>query len=151
MFLLPAQHRGFGLFLSYSLHEQQYKFHLKGQMTHEGTLGADPRGNLTRMENALGQCPQRLEAAKSRLENMYRQQASAKEESVKPFPYEKEFREKSARLTELDAILNMDRKESSREETVVTKSARPSVLDGLKRPVPPRDPDRKSKQHEEVR
>ena len=146
-----GRYRGFDLYLSYSLHEQQYKFHLKGQMTHEGTLGADPRGNLTRMENALGQCPQRLEAAKSRLENMYRQQASAKEESVKPFPYEKEFREKSARLTELDAILNMDRKESSREETVVAKSARPSVLDGLKRPVPPRDPDRKSKQHEEVR
>ena len=150
--LVPVgSYRGFGLFLSYSFHEQQYKFHLKGQMSHEGTLGADPRGNLTRMENALAQCPQRLEAAKARLENMHQQQAAAKEEAAKPFPYEEEFREKTSRLTELDAILNMDRKGSGREETVVAKSTRPSVLDGLKRPVPPRPPDRKPKQHEEVR
>lgn len=95
--------------------------------------------------------PQRLEAVKNQLDNLYRQQAAAKAEVGKPFPQEQELREKSARLAELDALLNMDGKGRSAPETVVDKSARPSVLDSLKRPVPPRNPEKKPKQHEEVR
>ena len=62
-----------------------------------------------------------------------------------------DLRVKSARLVELDTLLNIDGKGHAQPETVVAKSARPSVLDSLKRPVPPRSPEKKPKQHEEVR
>lgn len=124
---------------------------LKGQMTHRATLGTDPRGNLTRIDNALAQMPQRLEAVKNQLENLYQQQAAAKEEVGKPFPFEDDLRVKSARLVELDTLLNIDGKGHAQPETVVAKSARPSVLDSLKRPVPPRSLEKKPKQYEEVR
>ena len=114
-------------------------------------LGTDPRGNLTRIDNALAQMPQRLEAAKAQLDNLYQQQAAAKEEVGKPFLYEEELRSKNARLVELDTLLNIDGKGPAHDEAVVAKSTRPSVLDHLKRPVPPRSTDKKPKQHEEVR
>ena len=88
---------------------------------------------------------------KNQLENLYQQQAAAKEEIGKPFPFEDDLRVKSARLVELDTLLNIDGKGHAQPETVVAKSARPSVLDSLKRPVPPRSPEKKPKQHEEVR
>ena len=65
--------------------------------------------------------------------------------------YEDELKRKNARLVELDTLLNIDGKGRSAPETVIAKSARPSVLEGLKRPVPPRSPEKKPKQHEEVR
>ena len=65
--------------------------------------------------------------------------------------YEEELRSKNARLVELDTLLNIDGKEQAHAEAVVAKSVRPSVLDHLKRPVPPRSTDKKPKQHEEVR
>ena len=110
-----------------------------------------PRGNLTRIDNALAQMPQRLEAAKAQLDNLYQQQAAAKEEVGKPFPFEDDLRVKSARLVELDTLLNIDGKGQAHAEAVVAKSTRPSVLDSLKRPVTPRSIDKKPKQHEEVR
>ena len=67
------------------------------------------------------------------------------------FPYEDDLRVKSARLVELDTLLNLDGRGRSQPESVIAKSARPSVLDSLKRPVPPRSPEKKPKQHEEVR
>lgn len=94
---------------------------------------------------------QRLEATKAQLDNLYQQQAAAKEEVGKPFPYEDDLRIKSARLVELDTLLNLDGKGRSQPEAVIAKSARSSVLDSLKRPVPPRNPEKKPKQHEEVR
>ena len=124
---------------------------LKGQMTHRATLGTDPRGNLTRIDNALAQMPQRLEAAKAQLDNLYQQQDAAKEEVGKPFLYEEELRSKNARLVELDTLLNIDGKGQAHAETVVAKSTRTSVLDSLKRPATPRSTDKKPKQHEEVR
>ena len=120
-------------------------------MTHRATLGTDPRGNLTRIDNALAQMPQRLEAAKAQLDNLYQQQVAAKEEVGKPFLYEEELRSKNARLVELDTLLNIDGKGQAHTESVVAKSTRPSVLDNLKRPVQPRSTDKKPKQHEEVR
>ena len=124
---------------------------MKGQMTHRATLGTDPRGNLTRIDNALAQMPQRLESAKAQLDNLCQQQAAAKEEVGKPFLYEEELRCKNARLVELDTLLNIDGKGQAHTESVVAKSTRPSVLDNLKRPVQPRSTDKKPKQHEEVR
>ena len=133
-----GSYRGFTMSVEFSAWKQEYTLLLKGQMTHRASLGTDPRGNLTRIDNALSQMPQRLEAA-------------AKEEVGKPFPYEDDLRVKSARLVELDTLLNLDGRGRSQPESVIAKSARPSVLDSLKRPVPPRSPEKKPKQHEEVR
>ena len=146
-----GSYRGFAMSVSFDAFRQEYTLQLKGQMTHQATLGADPRGNLTRIDNALAQMPQRLESVKAQLDNLYQQQAAAKEEVGRPFPYEDELREKSARLTELDTLLNIDSKAPGPQETIVAKSTRPSVLEGLRRPMPPRAADKKSKTHEEVR
>ena len=146
-----GSYRGYAMSVEFSAWKQEYTLLLKGQMTHRATLGTDPRGNLTRIDNALAQMPQRLEAVKNQLENLYQQQAAAKEEVGKPFPFEDDLRVKSARLVELDTLLNIDGKGHAQPETVVAKSARPSVLDSLKRPATPRSTDKKPKQHEEVR
>ena len=146
-----GSYRGFTMSVEFEAWKQEYTLLLKGQMTHRATLGTDPRGNLTRIDNALVQMPQRLEAVKNQLENLYQQQAAAKEEVGKPFPFEDDLRVKSARLVELDTLLNIDGKGHAQPETVVAKSARPSVLDSLKRPMPPRSLEKKPKQHEEVR
>ena len=146
-----GSYRGFTMSVEFSAWKQEYTLLLKGQMTHRASLGTDPRGNLTRIDNALSQMPQRLDATKAQLDNLYQQQAAAKEEVGKPFSYEDDLRVKSARLVELDTLLNLDGKGRSQPESVIAKSARPSVLDSLKRPVPPRSPEKKPKQHEEVR
>ncbi len=146
-----GSYRGYAMSVEFSAWKQEYTLLLKGQMTHRATLGTDPRGNLTRIDNALAQMPQRLEAAKAQLDNLYQQQAASKEEVGKPFLYEEELRGKNARLVELDTLLNIDGKGPAHTESAVAKSTRPSVLDHLKRPVPPRSTDKKPKQHEEVR
>ena len=105
--------------VEFSAWKQEYTLLLKGQMTHRATLGTDPRGNLTRIDNALAQMPQRLEAAKAQLDNLYQQQAAAKEEVGKPFLYEEELRSKNARLVELDTLLNIDGKGQAHAEAVV--------------------------------
>ena len=143
-----GSYRGFAMSVSFDAFRQEYMLLLKGQMTHRATLGADPRGNLTRIDNALSQMPQRLEAVKNQLDNLYQQQAAAKAEVGKPFPQEQELRNKSARLAELDVLLNMDGRGRPAPEAVLAKSSRPSVLEGLKRPVP-RNPEKKPKHHEQ--
>ena len=144
-----GSYRGFTMSVSFDAFRQEYMLLLKGQMTHRATLGTDPRGNLTRIDNALSQMPQRLEAVKNQLDNFYQQQAAAKAEVGKPFPQEQELRDKSARLAELDVLLNMDGRGRPAPEAVLAKSSRPSVLEGLKRPVPPRNPEKKPKHHEQ--
>ena len=145
-----GSYRGFTMYVSFDAWNKEYTLQLKGQMTHKATLGTDPRGNLTRIDNALAQMPQRLEAVQNQLDNLCQQQTAAKEEVGKPFPFEQELSSKNARLVELDTLLNMDGRSRSQPEAVASKSARPSVLEGLKRPVPPRNPEKKPKQHEEV-
>ena len=144
-----GSYRGFAMSVEFNFFSKEYTLLLKGQMTHRATLGTDPRGNLTRIDNALGQMPQRLEAVKNQLDNLYQQQAAAKAEVGKPFPQEQELRDKSARLAELDVLLNMDGRGRPAPEAVLAKSSRPSVLEGLKRPVPPRNPEKKPKHHEQ--
>ena len=143
-----GSYRGFTMSVSFDAFRQEYMLLLKGQMTHRATLGTDPRGNLTRIDNALSQMPQRLEAVKNQLDNLYQQQAAAKAEVGKPFPFEDDLRVKSARLAELDVLLNMDGRGRPAPEAVLAKSSRPSVLEGLKRPVP-RNPEKKPKHHEQ--
>ena len=99
-----GSYRGFAMSVEFSAWKQEYTLLLKGEMTHRTTLGTDPRGNLTRIDNTLSQIPQRLQSVKAQLDNLYEQQAAAKEESGKPFPYEEELRVKSDRLVELDTL-----------------------------------------------
>ncbi len=98
--------------------------------------------------------PQRLESVKIQLDNLYQQQAAAKEEVGKAFPYEEELRVKNARLVELDMELNMDSKGQSRPEAAIAKRERPSVLEGLKRPSRPaawkRNPDNRNRRQDNM-
>ena len=144
-----GSYRGFAMFVTFDAFQKEYMLQLKGRMTHRTALGADPRGNLTRIDNALSQMPQRLESVKIQLDNLYQQQAAAKEEVGKAFPYEEELRVKNARLVELDMELNMDSKGQSRPEAAIAKRERPSVLEGLKRPIPPRSMEKKPRQQEQ--
>mgnify|MGYP000217189707 FL=1 len=143
-------YRGFTMLVSYEAFRNEYMLHLRGQMTHRTPLGTDPRGNLLRIDNALSQMPQRLESVRIQLDNLYQQQAAAKEEVGKLFPNEKELQEKSDRLVELDTLLNIDsgRKES---EQSVAKGVRASVLENLKRPAQHGAVEKKQKCYEEVR
>ena len=144
-----GSYRGFSMTVSFDTFEKSYTLALRGQMTHRAALGTDPRGNLTRIDNALAQMPERLGSVQAQLENLYQQQSAAQAEVGKPFPQEEELRVKTARLTELDSQLNMDGRRSQPEQAIA-KSSRPSVLENLKRPVPLRTMKKKSKPHEEV-
>ena len=133
-----GSYRGFQMSLTLEDFGRDYVLTLKGQMTHRVPLGKDPRGNLTRIENALNGMAERLATTQSRLESLYSQMETAKQELGKPFPQEDELRVKSARLAELNIALNIDDKtplEALAEEapvrTEVAKSARPSVLQKL--------------------
>src|SRR5699024_9462045 len=66
-----GNYRGFAMSASFDAFRQEYTLLLKGKMTHRASLGTDPRGNLTRIDNALAQMPQRLEAVKNQLDNLY--------------------------------------------------------------------------------
>lgn len=101
-------YRGFVMELSYDSFRKDFEITLKGNIRHRVTLGTDARGNITRLDNSLAAMPDRLQKVQDTMENLYNQQAAAKEELGKPFPQEEELKEKSARLAELDAALNMD-------------------------------------------
>ena len=146
-----GSYRGFAMFVSFNAFEKQYELTLRGEMSHKAILGTDPRGNLIRIDNALAQMPQRLTSVQSQLDNLYQQQEAAKAEVGKPFPYEQELREKSARLVQLDTELNMDGRGRSQPQQVTAKSARPSVLSKLKASPVHGAPDKTHKKEMEVR
>ena len=130
-----GQYRGFVMYLSFDSFEKQYSLTLKGAMSHKVTLGTDVRGNLLRIDNALAQMPERLKSVKAQLDNLYQQMEAARRESGKPFPQEAELAQKSTRLAELDAELNMDGgRPPMKSQTRMAKQERPSVLEGLKVP-----------------
>ena len=118
-----GSYRGYAISVEFSAWKQEYTLLLKGQMTHRATLGTDPRGNLTRIDNALAQMPQRLEAAKAQLDNLCQQQAAAKEEVGKPFLYEEELRSKNARLVEQMCIRDRIQSIDEAENVAHTSSA----------------------------
>ena len=124
-----GSYRGFRIELDYDHFQNAFLAVLHGQLRHAVTLGADARGNLTRLDNALSKIPSRIEAANTQLENLYNQQAAAKEELGKPFPQEQELQQKSARLAELDAELSMD---GPSEPETPAPEERPSVLRELR-------------------
>ena len=106
-----GSYRGFQLSVTFDPFEAALVVRMKGAMTHEVVLGTDPRGNLIRMDNALANIPQKLKKVEAQLDNLYQQQQAAKEEMGKAFPFEDELKEKSARLVELDTLLNLNKPE----------------------------------------
>ena len=132
-----GNYRGMTMFISF----EHFRHHitLKGEMSYDVELGDDAKGNLTRIENALADAPDRLTAVKAQLDNLYQQQEAAKAELGKPFPQEDEYREKSARLAQLNAELNIDAPDPAEtfpEQAAVAKSERPSVLAKLREATP---------------
>jgi len=131
-------YRGFTMSLTLEDFGRDYVLTLKGQMTHRVTLGKDPRGNLTRIDNALNGMAERLTTVQGKLDSLYAQMETAKQELGKPFPQEAELKQKAARLAELNIALNIDDKpplEAMAEEATpraeIAKSAKPSVLQKL--------------------
>ena len=104
--------RGFTLMLSYDTFGKTFKLTLKGALSHTIDLGSDIHGNIQRMENAFDMFPTRLNACEQALANLQTQIENAKAEVEKPFAQEDELRTKMARLAELDAMLNMDKREN---------------------------------------
>ena len=129
-----GSYRGFAMSLTVENFGKDFILTLKGRMSHRVELGKDARGNLVRIDNALAQMPERYKTVQGRLENVQAQLATAKAELGKPFPQEAELKEKSARLAELNAELNIDDRTPLEQaaENVVAK--RPSVLGKLKVP-----------------
>lgn len=127
-----GSYRGFQLELSFDNFRQEFDLTLKGVLSHRLSLGDSAQGNLIRMDNVLAGIPNRLEAAEGQLAELQKQQAAAKAELGKPFPQEKELREKSARLAELDAKLSMADEHSGDKPELSEGKRRPSVLAELK-------------------
>ena len=153
-------YRGFTMSLTLEDFGRDYVLTLKGQMTHRVTLGKDPRGNLTRIDNTLNGMAERLTTVQGKLDSLYAQMETAKQELGKPFPQETELKAKSARLAELNIALNIDDKtplEAMAEEAPpraeIAKSAKPSVLQKLHSYDKPSKPDplEPKKSKEEVR
>ena len=144
-------YRGFSMSLTVENFGKDFILTLKGKMSHRVELGKDARGNLVRIDNALAQMPERLQTVQGRLENVQAQLATAKAELGKPFPQEAELKEKSARLAELNAELNIDDRTPMEQaaENVVAK--RPSVLGKLKVPSVHGAGDRKKSHEQEAR
>ena len=108
-----GQYRGFSLSLQYIAANTDYKLTIKGAMSHTISLGADIYGNITRMDNVVDRLSEELDDYRAVLQDTQTQLTNAKAEMETPFAREKELAEKSARLKELNILLNMDQKDRS--------------------------------------
>lgn len=104
-----GEYRGFKMELEFDTFERAYAVKLKGHFTHSVTLGTDVYGNITRIDNAVDNIETRLHKAEEQLENTKAQLETAKVEVEKPFTQEDELKQKMTRLTELNALLDMDK------------------------------------------
>ena len=129
-----GSYRGFELSLRFDTFRSEYQALLKGQRKYTVPLGTDPLGNIIRLDNSLNNFPERINSAENELATLHQQQAAAQIEVEKPFPQEEELAEKSARLAELNAQLDVDEKShepEQDEEEQENVSRRPSVLAAL--------------------
>ena len=129
-----GSYRGFELSLRFDTFRSEYQALLKGQRKYTVPLGTDPLGNIIRLDNSLNSFPERITAAENELATLHQQQAAAQIEVEKPFPQEEELAEKSARLAELNAQLDVDEKShepEQEEEPDEDAPRRPSVLAAL--------------------
>ena len=129
-----GSYRGFELSLRFDAFRSEYQAILKGQRKYTVPLGTDPLGNIIRLDNSLNNFPERINSAENELATLHQQQAAAQIEVEKPFPQEEELAEKSARLAELNAQLDVDEKNhepEQDEEEPEEAPRRPSVLAAL--------------------
>ena len=129
-----GSYRGFELSLRFDTYRSEYQAILKGQRRYPVALGTDPLGNIIRLDNSLNNFPERINSAENELATLHQQQAAAQIEVEKPFPQEEELAEKSARLAELNAQLDVDEKShepEQDEEEQEDAPRRPSVLAAL--------------------
>ena len=129
-----GSYRGFELSLRFDTFRSEYQAILKGERRYPVALGTDPLGNIIRLDNSLNNFPERINSAENELAILHQQQAAAQIEVEKPFPQEEELAEKSARLAELNAQLDVDEKShdpEQDEEEQEDAPRRPSVLAAL--------------------
>ena len=107
-----GEYRGFKMELAFDTFTREYAVKLKGNITHSVTLGTDVYGNITRIDNAIDNLEIRLNQAKADLDNIKKQLETAKVEVEKPFAQEDELKQKTTRLNELNALLNVDKREN---------------------------------------
>ena len=144
-----GHYRGFEMSLELSSFGREYILTLRGSMAHFTTLGSDPRGNIQRIDNTLGSMESRLKTVQDQIATLQKEQEAAKEEIAKPFAQEDELREKSARLIELDTLLDIGKggpevmPEGGEPEAM--EAAVPDAAQGT------REPERKERSREEVR
>ena len=135
--MLLGTYRGFELNIRFDSFKNEHQAVLRAELSYPVSLGDDARGNITRLDNAIDNFADRIADAENALQNLEQQKQAAEIEVAKPFAQEEELAEKSVRLAELNALLNIDRDRSSSqdapEETKEEESpaARPSVLAAL--------------------
>ena len=128
---LVGSYRGFALSLRFEPFRSEYQAVLKGRLPYPVSLGTDPHGSITRLDNALNAFADRIAHAENELDNLKEQQQAAQAEVEKPFPQEEELAEKSARLAELNSQLDMEDHRPKPEQA--EELPRPSVRSALER------------------
>ena len=135
--MLLGTYRGFELNIRFDSFKNEHQAVLRAELSYPVSLGDDARGNITRLDNAIDNFADRIADAENALQNLEQQKQAAEVEVEKPFPQEEELAEKSARLAELNALLNIDRDRSSSQdapeesEETEAPATRPSVLAAL--------------------
>ena len=130
--MLLGTYRGFELNIRFDSFKNEHQIVLRGELSYPVPLGDDPRGNIVRLDNAIDNFADRIADAENARQNLEQQKQAAEVEVAKPFAQEEELAEKSARLAELDALLNMEHQASRTEPEAKEKpDARPSVLAAL--------------------
>ena len=135
--MLLGTYRGFELNIRFDSFKNEHQAVLRAELSYPVSLGDDARGNITRLDNAIDNFTDRIADAENALQNLEQQKQAAEVEVAKPFAQEEELAEKSARLSELNALLNIDRSsaQDSPEKTEETPTTRPSVLAALEEKV----------------
>ncbi|WP_334296924.1 DEAD/DEAH box helicase family protein [Blautia massiliensis (ex Durand et al. 2017)] len=105
-----GEYHGFALSASYNMFSNAFELTVKGKCSYKLEIGKDPIGNMQRIHNTLSSIDRKLTESEQKLETVQQQLATAQEEVKKPFPKEAELNEKMERLSELNALLNMDEK-----------------------------------------
>ena len=135
--MLLGTYRGFELNIRFDSFKNEHQAVLRAELSYPVSLGDDARGNITRLDNAIDNFADRIADAENALQNLEQQKQAAEVEVSKPFAQEEELAEKSARLAELNALLNIDRDRSSSQDTpeeskeTEAPATRPSVLAAL--------------------
>ena len=135
--MLLGTYRGFELNIRFDSFKNEHQAVLRAELSYPVSLGDDARGNITRLDNAIDNFADRIADAENALQNLEQQKQAAEIEVAKPFAQEEELAEKSVRLAELNALLNIDRSstQDSPEKTEETPATRPSVLAALEEKV----------------